>query len=145
MESYVLPQSSERLVLVAKPTMKALIPAILFTVLVPYLGWFIGPFIVILGFLALRSSKLVLTTHKVELVWGILRKNSKFLSHSQIQSVSVYRGILQRIFGVATIRVPGLRVNLKVNASKANEIVDTLQRVSTQFTDFREGTYRVQH
>ncbi|WP_052502761.1 PH domain-containing protein [Halarcobacter anaerophilus] len=68
---------------------------------------FIGLFFLIKAFIFVKTTELVITSKRVIAKFGLIRRNTIELNHSQVESLMVDQGIIDRIVNAGTILIQG--------------------------------------
>ena len=73
--------------------------------LILIIAYGVGAAILVLWWIATLTRKLIVTTNRTTLRYGLLSKHTSDVRHSDVRNIVISQGIIQRIMGVGTIGI----------------------------------------
>lgn len=67
----------------------------------------IGLFLLVKAFISVKTTELVITSKRVIAKFGLIKRETIELNHSQVESLSVDQGIIQRLVNAGSILIQG--------------------------------------
>lgn len=67
----------------------------------------LGAYMMIKGYVAIRSTELAVTNKRVMAKWGLIRRSTIELQHNKVESLNVAQGLLDRLLNTGTVVVNG--------------------------------------